>query len=79
VLRDIGRSRQAMIPGRRYRVPHVRLLVRMRALHAAGRCSAACSSYGDVMAWLCDRAPPWTVALVCKLLREDGWDTWCTW
>ena len=39
-----------------YRVPHVRCIVRTRVMYQAGRARAA-GSRGDIVAWLCERAP----------------------
>jgi hypothetical protein len=35
----------------------------------AGRARAA-EARGDIMAWLCERAPLWVVVHVCKLLHD---------
>ena len=51
-----------------YRVPHVRCIVRARVMCQAGRARAA-GSRGDIVAWLCERAPLWVVVHVCALLR----------
>ncbi len=59
-----------------YRVPHVRLIVRTRAMCQAGRARAA-GARGDIVAWMCERAPLWVVVHVCALLRGselDGMD-----
>jgi hypothetical protein len=53
-----------------YRVPHVRGIVRTRVVCQAGRAHAAVGSSGDIVAWLCERAPLWVVVHVCALLRE---------
>ena len=60
----------------RYRVPHVRCIVRTRVMCRAGRALAAVGSRGDIAAWLCERAPLWVVVHVCALLRDwvDNWD-----
>jgi hypothetical protein len=52
-----------------YRVPHVRLVVRIRVMCQAGRCRAAGARRGEIIAWLCERAPLWVVTHVCSLLR----------
>ena len=52
-----------------YRVPHVRGVVRTRVMCQAGRALAAVGSRGDIVAWLCERAPLWVVVHVCALLR----------
>ena len=52
-----------------YRVPHVRCIVRTRVMCQAGRARAA-GSRGDIVAWLCERAPLWVVVHVCALLRD---------
>jgi hypothetical protein len=51
-----------------YRVPHVRLVVRIRVMCQAGRALAA-GGREDTIAWLCERAPLWVVVHVCALLR----------
>jgi hypothetical protein len=51
-----------------YRVPHVRFVVRTRVMCQAGRARAAVAR-GDIVAWLCERAPLWVVVHVCALLR----------
>jgi hypothetical protein len=51
-----------------YRVPHVRCIVRTRVMCQAGRARAA-GARGDIVAWLCERAPLWVVVHVCALLR----------
>ena len=53
-----------------YRVPHVRGIVRTRVMCQAGRALAAVGSRGDIVAWLCERAPLWVVVHVCALLRD---------
>ena len=53
-----------------YRVPHVRGIVRTRVMCQAGRAHAAVGSRGDIVAWLCERAPLWVVVHVCALLRD---------
>ena len=53
-----------------YRVPHVRCIVRTRVMCQAGRARAA-GSRGDIVAWLCERAPLWVVVHVCALLRDS--------
>lgn len=53
---------------RRYRAPHVRFIVRTRALFQAGRCRAA-SARGGTAAWLMERAPLWVVVYVTNLVR----------
>ena len=47
--------------------PHVRVVVRTRVMCQAGR--AAAGARGDIVAWLCERAPLWVVVHVCALLR----------
>jgi phage I-like protein len=37
----------------------------------AGRARASDGARGDVVAWLCERAPLWVVVHVCALLRND--------
>ncbi len=54
-----------------YSVLHVGLVVRTRVMCQTGRARAADASGGDVVAWLCERAPLWVVAHVCALLRDD--------
>ena len=50
--------------------PHVRFVVRTRVLCQAGRARAAgARRRGDIVAWLCERAPLWVVVHVCALLR----------
>ena len=51
-----------------YRMPLVRLVVRTRVLCQAGRCRAA-GARGEMVAWLCERAPLWVVVHVCMLVR----------
>ncbi len=51
-----------------YRVPHVRCIARTRVMCQAGR--ALAGARGDIVAWLCERAPLWVVVLVCALLRD---------
>jgi hypothetical protein len=53
-----------------YRVPHVRCIVRTRVMCQAGRALAGVGSRGDIVAWLCERAPLWVVVHVCALLRD---------
>ncbi len=54
-----------------YRVPLVRFVVRTRVMCQAGRARAAGSRRrGDIVAWLCERAPLWVVVHVCALLRD---------
>jgi hypothetical protein len=48
--------------------PHVRVFVRTRVMCQAGRAHAA-DVHGDIVAWLCERAPLWVVVHVCALLR----------
>ena len=48
--------------------PHVRFVVRTRVMCQAGRARAA-GVRGDIVAWLCERAPLWVVVHVCALLR----------
>jgi hypothetical protein len=52
-----------------YRVPHVRCIARTRVMCQAGRARAA-DARGDIVAWLCERAPLWVVVHVCALLRD---------
>jgi hypothetical protein len=47
---------------------HVRFVVRTRVMCQAGRARAA-GARGDIVAWLCERAPLWVVVHVCTLLR----------
>jgi hypothetical protein len=50
--------------------PHVRFVVRTRVMCQAGRARAAgARRRGDIVAWLCERAPLWVVVHVCALLR----------
>jgi Ran GTPase-activating protein (RanGAP) involved in mRNA processing and transport len=51
-----------------WRTPHVRHVVRFRVMCQAGRARSA-QGRGDLVAWLCERAPLWVVAHVCALLR----------
>ncbi len=51
-----------------FREPHVRFVVRTRVMCQAGRARAVDVS-GDIVAWLCERAPLWVVVHVCALLR----------
>ncbi len=54
-----------------YRSPHVRCIVRTRVMCQAGRARAAgAGRRGDIVAWLCKRAPLWVVVHVCALLRD---------
>jgi hypothetical protein len=46
----------------------VRFVVRTRVMCQAGRAHAA-DVHGDIVAWLCERAPLWVVVHVCALLR----------
>ena len=58
----------------RYRVPHVRALLRTRVMCQAGRATGVVDARGgggSVMAWLCERAPLWVVVAVCALLHEE--------
>ena len=48
--------------------PHVRFVVRTRVLCQAGQARAN-GVRGDIVAWLCERAPLWVVVHVCTLLR----------
>ena len=48
--------------------PHVRFVVRTCVMCQAGRARAA-GARGDIVAWLCERAPLWVVVHVCALLR----------
>ncbi len=43
--------------------------MRTRVMCQAGRARAA-DARGDIVAWLCERAPLWVVVHVCALLRE---------
>ncbi len=54
---------------RHYRVPLMRCIVRTRVRCQAGRARAADTRGGEVVAWLCERAPLWVVVQVCALLR----------
>ena len=54
-----------------YSVPHVGFVVRTRVMCQAGRAHAAARTHGEIVAWLCERAPLWVVVHVCALLRED--------
>ncbi len=54
----------------RYRVPHVRCIVRTRVMCQAGRARAT-DARGVSVAWLCERAPLWVVVRVCALLRGE--------
>ena len=49
--------------------PHVRFVVRTRVMCQAGRARAVADVHGDIVAWLCERAPLWVVVHVCALLR----------
>ncbi len=60
----------------RYRVPHVRFIVRTRTMCLAGRCRAAGARRGDIVAWLCERATLWVVVHVCALLRNNEAPAW---
>ena len=51
----------------RYLVPHVRFVAR-RVMCQGGSARGA-DLLGDIVAWLCERAPLWVVAHVCTLLR----------
>ena len=51
-----------------YRVPHVRFVVRSRALWQVGRCASV--GPPRVAPWLLRTAPLWVVVRVCELLRE---------
>ena len=53
-----------------YIVPHVRFVARTRVMCQAGRARAADEARGDILAWLCERAPLWVVVHVCALLRD---------
>ena len=48
--------------------PHVRFVVRNRVMCQAERARAA-GAHGDIVAWMCERAPLWVVVHVCALLR----------
>ena len=48
--------------------PHVRFVVCTRVMCQAGRARAA-GACGDIVAWLCERAPLSVVVHVCALLR----------
>ena len=52
-----------------YLVPHVRFVARTRVMCQAGRARAVADVQGDIVAWLCERAPLWVVVHVCALLR----------
>ena len=51
-----------------FREPHVRFVVRTRVMCQSVRAHAA-DVHGDIVAWLCERAPLWVVVHVCALLR----------
>ncbi len=53
-----------------YDVQHVGFVVRTRVLCQGARARAG--ARGDVLSWLCERAPLWVVAHVCVLLRDDS-------
>ena len=48
--------------------PHVRYFARTRVMCQAGRARTT-GAHGDIVAWLCERAPLWVVVHVCALLR----------
>ena len=50
-------------------VPHLGFILRTRVMCQAGRARAS-DSHGDIVAWLCERAPLWVVVHVCALLRD---------
>jgi hypothetical protein len=52
-----------------YFAPHVGFVLRIRVLCQADRAHAAPAEQGDIVAWLCERAPLWVVVHVCALLR----------
>ena len=52
-----------------YLETHVRFVVRTRVMCQPGRARAAAGARGDIVAWLCERAPLWVVVHVCTLLR----------
>ena len=52
---------------RRHRMPHVRFLIRTRALCLAGRCCAA-GGRSAIAAWLCERAPLWMLVRVVEMM-----------
>ena len=53
-----------------FRAPYVRFLVRTRVMCQAGRARASDDARGDILTWVCERAPLWVVVNVCALLRE---------
>jgi hypothetical protein len=53
-----------------YLVPHIGFVVRTRVMCQTGRRAHAADAHGDIVAWLCERAPLWVVVHVCALLRE---------
>jgi hypothetical protein len=53
-----------------YLEPYVRFVVRTRVVCQAGWARAANEARGDIVAWLCERAPLWVVVQVCALLRK---------
>ncbi len=54
-----------------YLVPHVRFVVRTRVMCIMCQAERArtTSARGDIVGWLCERAPLWVVVHVCALLR----------
>ena len=66
VTRDCGDARMRMLE--HYTVPHIWFVVRTRVMCQADRARAA-GARGDIVAWLCERAPLWVVVHVCALLR----------
>ena len=55
--------------GSRYRIPHVRFLVRMRALCLSER--GVGTDADVVVVWLASRAPLWVLVRVCGLFARD--------
>ncbi len=64
---DLDRGNAVCIT-ERLLVPHVRFVVRTRVMCQAGRARTA-SARGDIVAWMCERAPLWVVVHVRALLR----------
>jgi hypothetical protein len=50
--------------------------VRTRVMCQAGR-AAATDVHGDIVAWLCERAPLWVMVHVCAMLRDYGHSRAC--
>jgi hypothetical protein len=53
-----------------YAALHVGSVVRMRVMCQSGRARAVAGARGDIVAWLCERAPLWVVVRVCALLND---------